>query len=117
MTDTSGDIQFDTGDDVARYNSKVKLNGTVTWIGAVSNHATAPRDYVIITGVTPLQNDFTTPPTRLPHPGYGDYVTANIKPNADSPFTYTISFNVWNINEGKTPSPISLQIDPILRIH
>ena len=118
FTDTSCDVTNDVGNNVDNYESNVEKGGTATWVGAVSNHTTAPRDYVIITGV--VESDGSSgisPPVSLPAPGYGNHVQATVTGNKNDIVDYTINFNVWHVEVDGSKTFVSLSIDPKLKIH
>ena len=125
LTDTSGDaIDNDPTEGEFISNVKKPVQGqqgqsTVTWVGAVSNHVQAPRDFVIITNIEVTEGNGISSLRRLPADGYGSYYEANVNQNAieGAELRYKIYFNVWCLDENVTPVPKAIYLDPILKIH
>lgn len=116
MGDSNGDIDNNNAGKVKDYSTGVLPNGNVTWVPAVINIRTAPKDYVLITNVV-MSNDNESKIniSKEPDKIFPTHVNGKISNNVtnEETFQYSIEFTVYR--DGK--DPLSLSIDPTIRIN
>lgn len=116
MGDSNGDVENNNGGNVADYSTGVLPNGNVTWVPAVINIRTAPKDYVLITNVVMGDdNDGKINISLEPDKKLPTHVNGKISNNVNNgqTFEYKIYFTVYR--DGK--EDLNLYIDPRIQIN
>ena len=115
MGDSNGDIENNNAGKVADYVTGALPDGNVTWVPAVINIRTAPKDYVLITDVViTSDNKGKINIVKEPSDAYPTHINGKISKSANNTdtFQYKIFFTVY-----RDDKELDLHIDPRIQIN
>jgi hypothetical protein len=116
MGDSNGDVANNNAGKVKDYSTGVLPDGNVTWVPAVINIRTAPKDYVLLTNVVMSDdNDGKIKISLEPDNKMPTHVNGKVSKDANDgeTYEYRIYFTVYQ--DGK--DPLELYIDPKITVN